>query len=33
MEKYYIEAAIAWRESATEPVTARLLDEEIAPFR
>jgi len=33
LEKYYIEAAIAWRESATASVTTRLLDEEIAPFR
>jgi len=33
LEKYYIEAAIAWRESATESVTARMLGEEIAPFR
>jgi len=33
LEKYYTEAAIAWRESATESVTSRLLDEEIAPFR
>jgi predicted membrane-bound spermidine synthase len=33
LEKYYIEAAVAWRESATESVTVRMLEEEIAPFR
>jgi len=33
LEKYYTEAAIAWRESATESVTVRMLAEEIAPFR
>ena len=33
LEKYYTEAAIAWRKSATESVTVRLLDDEIAPFR
>ena len=33
LEKYYIEAAIAWRESATESVTVGLLDDEIAPLR
>lgn len=32
LEKYYIEAAIAWRESVTESVTVRLLGEQIAPF-
>ena len=32
LENYYIEAAIAWRESATESVTVRMLGEEIAPF-
>ena len=33
LEKYYIEAAVAWRESATESVTVRMLGEGIAPFR
>ena len=33
LEKYYIEAAVDWRASATQSVTARLLGEEIAPFR
>jgi predicted membrane-bound spermidine synthase len=32
LEKYYIEAAVAWREAATKTVTSRLLDENIAPF-
>jgi hypothetical protein len=33
LEKYYIEAAVAWRASVTGSVTAQLLAEEIAPFR
>lgn len=33
LEKYYIEAAIAWRNAATESVTLRLLGDQIAPLR
>jgi hypothetical protein len=33
LEKYYIEAAVAWREAATKAVTSRLLDENISPFQ
>jgi predicted membrane-bound spermidine synthase len=33
LEKYYIDAALAWREMVTQSVTARMLGEQIAPFR
>jgi predicted membrane-bound spermidine synthase len=33
LEKYYIEAALAWREWVTASVTARMLEHDITPFR